>query len=145
MKKINEFRLTVDSRSINESFSRVAVSAFITPLDPTVEELADFKTAVSEAVTNCIVHAYSNSFGKIYITGVIFEDGGVRITVRDRGCGISDINKAMTPLYTTGGGDRAGLGFTVMESFCDSVKVRSREGVGTTVVLNKKIEGRSKW
>lgn len=145
MKKLNEFKITLDSKSINESFARVVVSAFATPLDPTLEELADIKTAVSEAVTNCIVHAYRNSFGKIYITGVITDDSKIKITVRDRGCGIDDVNQAMKPLYTTGGGDRAGLGFTVMESFCDSVKVRSQKNKGTTVTLVKKIEGKTKW
>ncbi len=145
MKKINEFRLTLDSKSVNESFSRVVVSSFITPLDPTLEELADIKTAVSEAVTNCIVHAYKNTYGKIFITGYITDDNLVRITIRDKGCGIADISRAMTPLFTTGEGDRAGLGFTVMESFCDKVTVRSKEGKGTTVVLSKKIEGKAKW
>ena len=145
MKKINEFRLTVDSRSINESFSRVVVSAFVTPLDPTLEEIADLKTAVSEAVTNCIVHAYRDTYGKIYITGVITDNKTVKITVKDRGCGIDDIDRAMTPLYTTGEGDRAGLGFTVMESFCDTIRVRSAIGRGTTVILTKKIEGKAKW
>ena len=145
MKKVNEFKITLDSKSINEGFARVVVSAFATPLDPSLEELADIKTAVSEAVTNCIVHAYRNSFGKIYITGVITDDSKIKITVRDRGCGIDDVNQAMKPLYTTGGGDRAGLGFTVMESFCDSVKVRSQKNKGTTVTLVKKIEGKAKW
>lgn len=145
MKKVNEFKITLDSKSINEGFARVVVSAFATPLDPTLEELADIKTAVSEAVTNCIVHAYRNSFGKIYITGVITDDSKIKITVRDRGCGIDDVNQAMKPLYTTGGGDRAGLGFTVMESFCESVKVRSQKNKGTTVTLVKKIEGKAKW
>lgn len=138
MKKINEFRLTVDSKSINESFARVVVSSFITPLDPTLEELADLKTAVSEAVTNCIVHAYKNTYGKIYITGQISDSNIVKVTIRDKGCGIPDIDKAMTPLFTTGEGDRAGLGFTVMESFCDSIRVRSKLDKGTTVVLSKK-------
>lgn len=145
MNKINEFRLTIDSKSINESFARVVVSSFITPLDPTLEELADIKTAVSEAVTNCIVHAYRNTYGKIFISGIITDKNIVRITVRDKGCGIADVDKAMTPLYTTGEGDRAGLGFTVMESFCDKVSVRSKEHKGTTVVLTKKIEGKAKW
>ena len=132
----NEFKLTVESKSINESFARVVVSAFVTPLDPTLEELADLKTAVSEAVTNCIVHGYKNSVGKIYITGKIIDD---------KGCGIDDVNQAMTPLYTTGEGDRAGLGFTVMESFCDKISVRSKVSSGTSVTLIKKIEGKSKW
>ena len=145
MKKINEFRLTVDSKSINEAFARVVVSSFVTPLDPTLEEIADLKTAVSEAVTNCIVHAYRDTCGKIYISGVISENNVVKITIRDRGCGIPDVSQAMTPLFTTGGGDRAGLGFTVMESFCDSVRVRSAKDRGTTVTLLKKIEGKAKW
>lgn len=145
MKKVNEFRLTLDSKSINEGFARVVVSAFVTPLDPTLEEIADIKTAVSEAVTNCIVHAYRESFGKIYITAVITDDNKIKITIRDKGCGIEDVNQAMTPLYTTGEGDRAGLGFTVMESFCDKVRVKSIKGKGTTVTLIKKIEGKVKW
>lgn len=145
MKKINEFRLTVDSKSVNEAFARVVVSSFVTPLDPTLEEIADLKTAVSEAVTNCIVHAYRDTCGKIYISGVISENNVVKITIRDRGCGIPDVSQAMTPLFTTGGGDRAGLGFTVMESFCDSVRVRSAKDRGTTVTLMKKIEGKAKW
>ena len=145
MNKINEFKLTVDSRSINESFARVVVSAFVTPLDPTLEEIADLKTAVSEAVTNCIVHAYKDTYGRIYITGIITDNNLVKLTIRDRGCGISDIDKAMTPLFTTGEGDRAGLGFTVMESFCDTLRVRSKPDKGTSVILTKKIEGKSKW
>jgi stage II sporulation protein AB (anti-sigma F factor) len=143
--KINEFKLTVDSKSINEAFTRVVVSSFVTPLDPTLEEISDLKTAVSEAVTNCIVHAYKDTYGKIYITGAINELNEVKITIRDKGCGICDIGQAMTPLFTTGEGDRAGLGFTVMESFCDKVKVKSTQGKGTTVILFKKIEGKSKW
>ncbi|MDE6156324.1 MAG: anti-sigma F factor, partial [Eubacterium sp.] len=129
----------------NEAFARVVVSSFVTQLDPTLEELADLKTAVSEAVTNCIVHAYKNTCGKIYITGSVDDKSIVRIIIRDKGCGITDINQAMTPLFTTGEGDRAGLGFTVMESFCDSIKVRSKQDKGTTVTLSKKIEGKAKW
>lgn len=144
MKSFNEFKLTVDSRSINEGFARVVVSAFVTPLDPTLEELADLKTAVSEAVTNCIVHGYKDKFGKIYISGKIVEDT-VKITVRDKGCGIENIDQAMKPLFTTGEGDRAGLGFTVMESFCDKITVRSKVNSGTSVTLIKKIEGKAKW
>ena len=133
MKKTNEFRLTLDARSVNEGFARVAVSAFAAPLDPTLEELADLKTAVSEAVTNCIVHGYREKIDKVYIT------------VRDKGCGIVDVPQAMTPLYTTGEGERAGLGFTVMESFCDKLRVTSKPGKGTTVVLEKRITGKQKW
>lgn len=144
MKNSNEFRLTVDSKSINEGFARVVVSAFVTPLDPTLEELADLKTAVSEAVTNCIVHGYKDKFGKIYITGKIIEDT-VKINIRDKGCGIEDVPQAMKPLFTTGEGERAGLGFTVMESFCDKITVRSKPNCGTSVTLTKKIEGKAKW
>lgn len=141
---INEFRMTVDSHSVNESFSRATVAAFAAQLDPTLEELNDIKTAVSEAVTNCIVHGYKNSLGKIYITVKIHNDNRVIITIRDKGCGISDIKKAREPLFTTLGGDRAGLGFSVMESFTDKLTVRSKVGVGTTVTLCKRIHGRAK-
>lgn len=145
MNIINEFKLTVDSKSINEGFCRVVVSSFITPLDPTIEEVSDLKTAVSEAVTNSIVHAYKNSFGKIYIEGKIFENNVVKIIVKDKGVGIEDINEAMKPLYTSGGEERAGLGFTVMQSFCDRISVKSKLSCGTTVTLTKRILGRSKW
>lgn len=144
MKKINELKMVFDSRSVNESFSRVAVSAFSSQLDMTVEELGDIKTVVSEAVTNCIVHAYKNTIGKIYITCSVFEEGVVRITVRDKGCGIEDVNKAREPLYTSVGGDRSGLGFSVMESFSDKLRVRSKVGVGTTVTIEKRICGKTK-
>lgn len=140
----NEFRLVISSKSVNEGFARVVVSSFITPLDPTLEELADLKTAVSEAVTNCIVHGYKDRYGKIYITGKI-KDKTVKIIVRDKGCGIENVSQAMTPLFTTGEGERAGLGFTVMESFCDKISVRSKVGNGTSVTLTKKIEGKTKW
>ena len=145
MKSKNEMKLTVDSKSSNESFARVVVSAFVAQLDPTLEELSDIKTAVSEAVTNSIVHGYKDTFGKIYITGNIYDDNTVKITIKDKGCGIDDLNQAMTPLFTTGESDRAGLGFTVMESFCDKIKVRSNVACGTTVTLFKKISGKSKW
>ena len=138
----NEMKLQMESRSVNEAYARLAVSAFAASLDPTVEELNDIKTAVSEAVTNCIVHAYKNAVGKIYITVKIFENDEVQITVRDRGCGIADIKKAREPLFTTLGGDRAGLGFSVMESFCDRIFVRSAVGKGTTVTLRKRIRGK---
>jgi stage II sporulation protein AB (anti-sigma F factor) len=144
MKKINELKMIFDSRSVNESFSRMAVSAFSSQLDMTVEELGDIKTVVSEAVTNCIVHAYKNTIGKIYITCSVFEEGIVRITVRDKGCGIEDVEKAREPLYTSVGGDRSGLGFSVMESFSDRLRVRSKVGVGTTVTIEKRICGKTK-
>lgn len=142
---VNEFKLTVDSKSINEAFCRVVVSSFITSLDPTIDELTDLKTAVSEAVTNSIVHGYKDTYGKIFITGQVLDDSTVKIRIRDRGVGIENLTEAMTPLYTTGGSDRAGLGFTVMESFCDKINVSSKLGKGTTVTLTKKISGRSKW
>lgn len=140
----NEFRMTIDSRSVNESFSRAVVAAFAAQLDPTVEEINDIKTAVSEAVTNCIVHGYKNSLGRIYITVKIYENNSVVISIRDKGCGISDIKKAREPLFTTLGGDRAGLGFSVMESFMDKIVVRSKVNSGTCVTLYKKINGRAK-
>lgn len=144
MNVINEFKLTVDSKSLNEAFCRYTVAAFVTPLDPTIEEITDIKTAVSEAVTNAIVHGYGATVGQIYISCKISDDNTVTISIKDKGRGIADIKKAMTPLYTTGGSDRAGLGFTVMQSFCDRVRVNSKEGIGTTVVLTKRISGRIK-
>lgn len=143
MKYLNEAKIQIESRSVNEAYARVAVSAFAATLDPTVEEINDIKTAVSEAVTNCIVHAYENSVGKIYINMKVAENSVIEIKIRDRGCGIADIGQAMQPLYTSLGGDRAGLGFTVMESFCDKVRVRSKVGVGTSVTLIKKIKGKN--
>ena len=145
MKIKNEFKLTVDSKSVNESFCRVVVTAFASALDPTIEEITDLKTAVSEAVTNSIVHGYADTCGKIYITGQLLENDVIKIKIKDKGRGIADVSEAMTPLYTTGGSDRAGLGFTVMQSFCDRVSVASSLGIGTTVVLTKKISGRTKW
>ena len=135
----NKFSLTIPSKSTNESFARVTVAAFVSQLDPTVEEISDIKTSVSEAVTNCSIHAYPDSIGKIYITGEIFDDNTVRIKIRDRGRGIEDVSRAMEPLYTTGGEERAGLGFAVMESMMDKIRVSSRFGIGTTVTLIKKI------
>ncbi|MBQ2828452.1 MAG: anti-sigma F factor [Clostridia bacterium] len=142
MKAINTMKMEIESRSVNESFSRVAVASFIAQLDPTIEELGDIKTAVSEAVTNSIVHGYKEGKGKIYITVSIFENAKVSIRIRDKGCGIENIKQAMEPLFTTMGGERAGLGFAVMESFMDKVKVRSVVGKGTQVTLEKKINGR---
>ncbi len=142
MKPLNEMRLKIESRSVNEAFGRAVVAAFAAQLDPNVEEISDIRTAVSEAVTNCIVHAYSNSVGPIYIWSGIYENGIIKIKIRDSGCGIEDVKKAMEPLYTSLGGERAGLGFAVMESFCDKVRVRSKKGIGTVVTLEKKIKGR---
>lgn len=142
MKPINEMKLKFDSRSVNESFGRAAVAAFAAQLDPNIEELSDIRTAVSEAVTNAIVHAYADTLGPVYIWAGIYENGIIRIRIRDSGCGIADIKQAMEPLFTTSGGERAGLGFAVMESFCDKIKVRSKVGKGTVVTLEKKIRGR---
>ena len=144
MKKINQLKMIFDSRSVNESFSRMAVASFCSQLDMTVDELGDIKTVVSEAVTNCIVHAYKNEIGNIYITCTVFENGVIRIAIRDKGCGIENVKQAMEPLYTSLGGDRSGLGFSVMESFSDRLKVRSKVGVGTTVTIDKKIMGKVK-
>ena len=142
MKLKNKFNMTLEARSANESFARACVSAFATQLDPTLEEISDIKTATSEAVTNCIVHAYKEKLGKIYITAEIYEENVIKIKIRDKGCGIENIEKAMEPLYTTIGGERAGLGFAVMQSFMDSVKVVSRIGKGTSVTMSKKISRR---
>lgn len=145
MNIVNEFKLEVDSKSVNEAFCRVVVSSFITPLDPTIEELSDLKTAISEAITNCIVHGYREKQGKIYITGQIFDDNIVKIRIKDKGVGIADVKQAMQPLFTTGNEDRSGLGFTVMQSFCDRISVTSKIDKGTTVTLTKRILGRAKW
>ncbi len=142
MKPINEMRLQIESRSVNEAFARAAVAAFAAQLDPNIEEISDIKTAVSEAVTNCIVHAYAESVGIIYIWAGIYDDSVFRVKIRDKGCGISDIKQAMEPLFTTLGGERAGLGFAVMDSFCDRIRVTSKIGKGTTVTLEKRFEGR---
>jgi len=138
----NKFSMKLMSCSANEGFARACVSAFAAQLDPTIDEISDIKTAVSEAVTNCIVHAYKDTIGMIYITVGLFEDGTVRIKIRDTGCGIPDIKQAMEPLFTTGGGERAGLGFAVMESFTDRLRVISRVGKGTTVTMEKIINTR---
>lgn len=142
MKAINEMRLQIESRSVNEAFARATVAAFAAQLDPNIEEISDIKTAVSEAVTNCIVHAYAESVGRIYIWAAIYEDGCFKVKIRDKGCGIEDVKQAMEPLFTTLGGERAGLGFAVMESFCDKIKVISKVGKGTTVTLEKHLKGR---
>lgn len=143
MKPMNEMRLKIESRSVNEAFTRAVISAFVSQLDPNLEEISDIKTAVSEAVTNCIVHAYRECVGMIYIWCGLYDNSCVKIKIRDTGCGIPDIKKAREPLYTTLGEERAGLGFAVMESFCDKLDVRSKVGKGTTVTLTKFIEGRS--
>ncbi len=135
--------LSFPSYSANEAFSRAAVSAFVAQLDPTVDELCDIKTAVSEAVTNCIVHAYRSTIGTIYINCKIYGDGKVIVKVRDRGCGIENVEQAMQPLYTTAGEERAGLGFAVMDSFMDRLHVTSKPGKGTSVILQKTLRRRT--
>ncbi len=135
----NEMKFEFISKSANESFARATVAAFVAQLDPTISEVADIKTAISEAVTNCIVHAYKNGLGTIYISVKIFENGQVIIKIRDKGCGIENISQAMEPLYTTGGAERAGLGFAVMQSFMDNIKVTSKLEKGTTITLTKNI------
>ena len=139
MKPVNELKLVLLSKSTNESFSRVAVAAFLSQLDPTIEEINDIKTAVSEAVTNCIVHAYRETIGKIYITVSIYENRNIAIRIRDNGCGIEDIEKAREPMFTTAGDERAGLGFAVMESFMDKVRVSSKKDKYTSVIMKKKL------
>ncbi len=141
---INEMKLTFPSRSANEAFARSAVASFLTQLDPAVDELADLRTAVSEAVTNCIVHAYRDTIGNITIQMRLYDDGRTVIKIRDRGCGIPDVPQAMEPLFTTGGDDRSGLGFSVMESFTDRLRVTSRAGRGTTVTMEKYITVRER-
>ena len=138
MKRIvNQAQFNFPSYSVNERFARSAVAAFLLSLDPLVTEMNDLKTAVSEAVTNAVVHGYRDRIGLVYITLKIYEDDSVTVRIRDRGCGIENIEKAMEPLFTTGGEERAGLGFAVMQSFCDSVHVRSQPGRGTSVTLTK--------
>lgn len=142
MKPMNQTKIIFTSRSSNEGYARGAVAAFLAQLDPTVDELADIKTAVSEAVTNCIVHAYPGVLGQIYITVSLFEDGKIRIRIADKGIGIEDLERAMQPMQTTGGTERAGLGFTVMQTFMDRLRVRSVPGRGTVVTMEKKIARR---
>ena len=144
MKPVNEMRLVFLSRSANESFARAAVAAFAAQLDPAVDELADLRTAVSEAVTNAIVHAYPDALGPVTLAVRLYENGRIYVQVRDKGCGIPDVDKAMEPLFTTGGEERSGLGFSVMQSFTDRLRVRSRPGKGTTVIMEKYIARRSK-
>ena len=141
-KTINDFKMNIPSKSVNEGFLRAVISAFSALCDPTIEEINDIKTAVSEAVTNAIVHGYREKQGRIYIAATILPDNILRIKIKDKGEGIEDVQKAMEPLFTTAGDDRSGLGFTVMESFCDKVRVKSQKGKGTVVTLTKKITGK---
>ena len=138
----NEMKLVIPSNSANESFARTAVAAFMAQLDPTIEEMTDLKTAISEAVTNCIVHAYRDTIGNIWIEAKIFDDGRICVSIKDKGCGIPDVSRAREPLFTTGGSERAGLGFAVMGSFTDKLRVRSAVGKGTTVTMEKRVAQR---
>lgn len=143
MAVINEMRLDFPADPVNEAFARMAISAFIVPLNPTIEQMADVKTAVSEAVTNAIVHGYRDTHGTVRLRADYRDDGLVVIDVCDRGCGISDIARAREPFYTTlEGEERSGMGFTVMESFMDGVEVKSEVGRGTTVRLLKQLNVR---
>lgn len=140
----NEMKLDFPSHSRNEAFARAAAGAFIASLDPTASELSDIKCALSEAVTNCTVHAYPDKIGIIRLSIKLREDGTVIITVKDKGVGIADTKKAREPLFTTdAAGERSGMGFTVMEGFSDSVKLISKPGGGTTVTLTRKLAGKS--
>ena len=130
------------SRSNNESFARTAAAGFAAQLDHTLDELGDIKTAVSEAVTNAIVHAYPDALGKVIMKMKLLKGGVLEITVRDWGCGIPDVEEARRPLFTTGGSERSGMGFTIMESFMDKLTVRSLPGKGTTVQMRKRIAPR---
>jgi len=143
MKEINSIKLEFPSCSSNENFARAAVACFASQLDPTLDELGDLKTAVSEAVTNCIVHAYPDSIGKIVVRARLFADNSIEVIVADRGCGISDVEAARAPMFTTGGDDRSGMGFTIMESFTDKLRVRSAPGHGTRVTMRKHFAVRS--
>ena len=141
-KSTNYIHLEFLSRSANEAFARGAAACFAAQLDPTLEELGDIKTAVSEAVTNAIVHAYPDSLGKIVMRARILEGDVLEITIRDWGRGIPDVDKARQPLYTTGGEERSGMGFTIMESFMDALTVRSSEGKGTRVTMRRRVQPR---
>ena len=142
MKAINEAKLEFWSRSANEGFARTTAACFAAQLDPTLDEINDINTAVSEAVTNCIVHAYPEELGMVKLRLRLYEDNTIEIMVKDKGVGIPDVAQAREPLYTTGNEERSGMGFTIMESFTDEMKVRSEPGKGTTVVLRKKIARR---
>ena len=143
MKATNETTVFFLSRSANEGFARTVAACFLAQLDPTLDELGDVKTAVSEAVTNAIVHAYPDSLGMVTMRLRLFPDSSMEIMVKDKGVGIEDVQRARTPLFTTGNGERSGMGFTIMESFMDTLKVRSAPGKGTTVVMRKKISRRA--
>lgn len=138
----NYIKLEFPSFSANEGFARAAAAGFAAQLDPTLEELGDIKTAVSEAVTNCIVHAYPDSIGTISMRMRIINAEKLEIVIRDKGCGIPDLQQAMLPMYTTGGEERSGMGFTIMDSFMDRLSVKSTVGKGTSVTMLRTIRRR---
>lgn len=140
MKPENEMTVTFPSKSCNEAFARAVVGAFASELDPTMEELGDLKTAVSEAVTNCIVHAYPKEQGEITLSCASYPDRSIEICVRDQGIGIPDVKAARAPMYTTGGAERSGMGFTIMEKFMTSLQVESEPGQGTRVTMTRKLQ-----
>ena len=143
MKQVNYIKFEFPARSVNESFARAAAAAFAAQMDPTLEELGDIKTAVSEAVTNAIVHAYPDRAGLVQMRLRALEGNVLEIMVRDRGRGIPDVQKAMAPMFSTGGDDRSGLGFTIMASFMDGLRVRSAVDRGTTVTMKKRIKAKA--
>lgn len=142
MKFENHMTLEFPSKSSNEAFARSAVACFVAQLDPNMEELGDIRTAVSEAVTNCIVHAYPNELGKITVRCRILKDDTLDVVIKDKGVGIENLDQARRPLFTTGGADRSGMGFTIMESFMTSFDVSSKPGKGTTVHMRRKLQRR---
>ena len=143
VKPVNRFQCVFPAKSVNESFARTVVSSFVSQLDPRMDELSDLKTAVSEAVTNCIVHAYPERIGPVCMTIAVYPDREVHITITDKGIGIPNVEQAMQPLFTTGNPEeRSGLGFAVMQSFMDRVKVTSKPGKGTKVLLVKRLSRR---
>ena len=139
---VNSATVEFLSRSANEGFARTTAACFAAQMDPTLDEVNDIKTAVSEAVTNCIVHAYPNELGKIRMKLRLFEDNTLEVVVQDWGVGIADVAQARTPLFTTGNEERSGMGFTIMESFMDALKVKSAPGKGTTVPRRRRISRR---
>ena len=143
MKVNNEARVEFPGLSANEGFARSIAACFAAQLDPTLEELGDLKTAVSEAVTNCIVHAYPNEAGRVSLRLRILEGDVLEVRIRDWGTGILDVERAREPLFTTGGEERSGMGFSIMDCFMDSLRVRSAPGKGTTVVMRRRIAGKA--
>lgn len=142
MKFENHMTLEFPSKSVNESFARTAVACFVAQLDPTLEELGDIKTAVSEAVTNCIVHAYPGNVGSITVKCRLLKDSVFDVVIKDRGIGIEDIDKVREPMFTTGGEERSGMGFTIMETFMTNFRIKSIPGKGTTIHMRRKLQRR---